>query len=97
MKMMMLWASVDPRLSTEPVTERNEIPGAAKLGKIYHFVWSVGTLETAKTLDLIFIEPKLCTISPRATSKQMYYRAQFHPLNALKMETQMTRYLMITP
>ena len=40
MKMMMLWASVDPRLSTEPVTERNEIPGAAKLGKIYHFVWS---------------------------------------------------------
>ena len=72
MKMMMLSASVDPRLSTEPVTERNEIPGAAKLGKIYHFVWSVGTLETAKTLDLIFIEPKLCTISPRATSKQMY-------------------------
>ena len=45
MKMMMLWASVDPRLSTEPVTERNEIPGAAKLGKIYHFVWSVGTLD----------------------------------------------------
>ena len=85
MKMMMLWASVDPRLSTEPVTERNEIPGAAKLGKIYHFVWSVGTLETAKTLDLIFIEPK------------MYYAAQFYPLNALKMETQMTRYLMITP
>ena len=72
MKMMMLSASVDPRLSTEPVTERNEIPGAAKLGKIYHFVWSVGTLETAKTLDLIFIEPKLCTISPRPFSKQMY-------------------------
>ena len=28
------------------MTERNEIPGAAKLGKIYHFVWSVGTLDS---------------------------------------------------
>ena len=69
MKMMMLWASVDPRLSTEPVTERNEIPGAAKLGKIYHFVWSVGTLETAKTLDLIFIEPKLWAVLGQLQNK----------------------------
>ena len=33
---------IDP----DPVTRLNEIPGAAKLGKIYHFVWSVGTLDS---------------------------------------------------
>ena len=34
---------IDP----DPVTRLNEIPGAAKLGKIYHFVWSRGNHSTA--------------------------------------------------
>ena len=29
------------------MTGLNEIPGAAKLGKIYHFVWSRGNHNTA--------------------------------------------------